>query len=100
MLKSVIKYFVILVLAELVLFIGLAATTMTDDKVPAIANYFYWPLKYLLGFPLVLLNRDYPYFLDRGGNMMAVISLGLLNNLLLAGLLVGMYNICKRLLKV
>jgi hypothetical protein len=100
MLRTIIKCFAILVGIELLLFIGLIATTMTDAKVPAIAGYFYWPLKYPFGFPLVLVNQDYPYFLDRGGTIIEVIFLGTLNNLILACILVGMLNACKRLLKI
>ena len=98
MLRSIIKCFAILFVVELLLFIGLIATVMTDGKVPAIASYFYWPLKYPLSFPLSLLDRNYPYFLDGGGKMMAVICLSTLNNLMLASILVGIYNASRRIL--
>ena len=100
MLRTIFRFYAILFGIEFLFFIGLIATAMTDEKAPAIASYFYWPLKYPFGFPLVLINRDYPYFLDGGGTTIEVIFLGTLNNLLLAFILTGMFNACKRALKI
>jgi hypothetical protein len=97
MLKAIVKCFGILVAIELLLFIGFIATVMTDEKPPAISELFYWPLKYIFSFPLVLINHDFPFFLEGGDSIMAVIFLGTLNNLILAFILVSIRNIYKKL---
>jgi hypothetical protein len=98
MLRTIIKCFAILSGVELLLFLGLIATSMSDDKPAAIADYFYWVLKYPLGFPLVLLNGEYPYFLDHGGKAIEAILLGALNDIILASILGVTFRACKRLL--
>jgi hypothetical protein len=97
MIRSILKCFGVLLLIELILFICLAFTSMGDDKPAAIGRYFYWTLKYIFGFPLVLINDDYPYFLDHSSPTGAVICLGLLNDLILAAVLVGLVALGKRL---
>jgi hypothetical protein len=96
MLRTILRCIAILFGIEILLFIGLITAVMTDAKVPAIAGYFYWPLKYLFGFPLVFVNQEYPYFLDGGSTTLEVIFLSTINNLILACILVGMFNACKR----
>jgi hypothetical protein len=100
MLRAIFKCFGFLLGIEFLLFIGLIFTVMTDEKPPAISELFYWPLKYIFGFPLVLINHNYPYFLDGGGTTIEVIFLGMLNNLILACILQGIFNILKPLLKI
>lgn len=38
---------------------------MTDEPVGFIGSTSYKFLKYILGFPLVLIDNDYPFFLDK-----------------------------------
>jgi hypothetical protein len=94
MLRAIIKCFGLLVAIELVLFIGWIATIMTDEKPPAIAGLFYWPLRYIFSFPLVFINHDYPFFVD---TMIEFILLVTLNNLILAWAVAAIRNIYKRI---
>jgi hypothetical protein len=96
--RAIYKCFFILLGVEFLLFVGLIATAMTDSKPPAIAGWFYWPLRYIFSFPLVLINDNYPYFLDRGGTTMQFVFLGLLNNVILACMLIGIFAIWKKLI--
>jgi hypothetical protein len=97
--KKWMRWFVIIFVIELFLFIGLIATTMTDDRPPAIAGLFYWPLKYIFSFPLILINYRFPFFLEGGGTMIEVAFLSTLNDLILAGMVLGICETFKRLLK-
>ena len=36
---------------------------MTDEKPVLIARFFYVILKYVFGFPVSLINNEYPFFL-------------------------------------
>ena len=85
MIKRIIIYVSILLGIELALFAALVFTSMTDARPPAIAAHLGWTLKYLFGFPLVLLNDNYPYFLDRADTpLIFVFTLVVFNDLLLA----------------
>jgi|SRR5450432_207446 hypothetical protein len=97
MVKLISKCVGILLVIEIILFISMVATSMTDEKPPAIGHYFYWTLKYIFGFPLVYLNKDYPYFLDSRKMPFGAIFLIIINNLILALILIGFTRIYKRL---
>ena len=84
MLKETGKIVGILILLELVLFLAMIITGMTDEKPPAIGEVFYWALKYIFGFPLVLLNEDYPFFLDRKNMPGIAIILIITNNIIIS----------------
>ena len=94
MLRAIIKRFGLLAAIELLLLIGWMATVMTDEKPPAIAGLFYWPLRYIFSFPIVFINHDYPFFVD---TMTEFIFLVTLNNLILAWAMVAIRNIYKRI---
>lgn len=49
---------------ELVLFILMIFFSMTDESIGFFGRLFGWIFKYVIGFPLVLFNGDYPFFLD------------------------------------
>jgi hypothetical protein len=69
------------------MFIGMVTTAMTDEKPPIISRVFYWTLKYLLGFPMVLFNNQYPFFLDSSRMPTMAIFLVIFNNIILAFLI-------------
>jgi hypothetical protein len=96
MVKYVIKTVGILIGIEVLLFLGMMITSMTDQKPPGISKNFYLILKYVFGFPLVLINKDYPFFLENKNMPTLAIVLIIVNNLLFAFLI---YWIFKRLLK-
>jgi hypothetical protein len=77
---------------EAILFIGVILTSMTDEKPPAISRYFYIILKYVFGFPLVMINSAFPFFLDSHEFRLSAIFMTILNNLILA---FGIYQILQ-----
>lgn len=95
--RTFIKWISLLFVIEFILFVAMIATSMTDEKPPAIGHIFYWVLKYIFGFPLVYLNKDYPYFLDSQHMPVGAIFLIILNNLILVLGLIGITTIYKRL---
>lgn len=84
MIKSIGKIIGILFAVDLILFLGMVLTAMTDEKPPAISGAFYWTLKYIFGFPLVILNKEYPFFLDNNHMPIIAIFLIILNDIILA----------------
>ena len=72
---------------------------MTDEKPPEMVHYIYGTLKYVFGFPLVLLNRDFPFFLDSRESIIVVILFTILNTLILSYLIIGLLNIFGRMLQ-
>ena len=90
--KKVAKIFGILLAVEALLFVAMIMTAMTDDKPPAMGEYFYWTLKWILGFPLVLINSQFPFFLDSHEFRISAIFMTILNNLILA---FGIYQVMK-----
>lgn len=89
MVKSVIKIVGVLAITELILFVAMIVTSMTDEKPPAIARIFYWTLKYILGFPLFLINGEYPFFLDSKHMPIYSLILIIINNIILAFIIIG-----------
>jgi hypothetical protein len=84
MLKKIFKIFGILMALEAILFVAVVVTSMTDEKPSAAGIYFYWTLKYILGFPLVLINSQFPFFLESHEFRISAIFMTTLNNLILA----------------
>ena len=93
--KYILKVIGILIGIEIILFLGMIVTSMTDEKPPFISRAFYWALKYVFGFPLVLINENYPFFLDSKEIPSIAIVLIIINNLILAFIVFGIF---KRLL--
>jgi len=84
MIKKGIKIFGILILTELLFFVSMILVNMTDEKPPAIGRIFYYALKYFFGFPLWLINGNYPFFLDSPQMPLEGIILIFINNSILA----------------
>lgn len=61
---------------------------MTDERIGFIGKSLGLIVKYVLGFPLVLINQEYPFFLDRGNPPNYFILLVFLNLLIQTGAVV------------
>jgi len=96
MIKEIGKTVGILIAIEIVLFFAMIITSMTDEKPPIIAGVFYWILKYILGFPLVLINKDYPFFLDHKNMPGVAIPLIIANNIILAFIILRIKKLFKQ----
>jgi hypothetical protein len=92
MYRTVRRIIIALLLIEAVLFVAMILTSMTDSKPLIIDQYFYWALKYVFGFPLVLIDPDYPFFLNSQTFPVTAIFMVILNNLILA---IGIYGISQ-----
>jgi len=91
--KRILQIVGILFAFEGVLFIAVVLTSMTDDNPPEIGRYFYWTLKYVFGFPLVLFNSDFPFFLSNNKFPITAIFMIPLNNLIVALCIYGLLRI-------
>ncbi|OQP44255.1 hypothetical protein A4H97_33420 [Niastella yeongjuensis] len=97
MLKRILKYISLLLGFEFALFIALIITSMTDERPPEIAAYIGWTLKYIFGFPLVLVNNNYPYFLDRGDTpIVFIFFLTILNDFILTLGIIGIKTLFRK----
>ncbi|HZY39245.1 MAG TPA: hypothetical protein VFE53_21460 [Mucilaginibacter sp.] len=97
MLKSLTRIFFILLGADVVLFICTVVTTLGDEKPPAISRAFYWLLNYVMGFPLALINSDYPFFLQSNHFPPAALVFIAVNNAILALLIWWIIKLLKKL---
>jgi hypothetical protein len=62
--KTLIKIFFIIVIVELCLFFIMLGFIMTDESINSTGRFVYSLFKYCGGFPLVLINNEYPFFLE------------------------------------
>jgi hypothetical protein len=92
MLSNVGKIFLVLFVVDVLFFVGMIVTSMTDEPPPSISKFFYWTLKYILGFPLVIIKGEYPFFLDSKHMPVIAFFLIALNNLILS---MGIWKIRK-----
>lgn len=74
-----IKIFFIIVIIEILLFILMIFFIMTDESIGIIGKLLVKFVKYVLGFPLILFNNDYPFFMDRNTPPNYMILLIILN---------------------
>ena len=101
--KSMVKKFIVimggLIILELVCFVGMFMCVMSDEPPPKtavmIGRFFYGTLKYIFGFPLVLINSNYPFYLDSSSPWM--IFLALINNSILSLLIITLLGGLKKL---
>ena len=61
--RIIISFFVIL-LIDFFMIILFIALHMTDEPLPMVVNLQFGILKYICGFPLVIINTEYPFFLS------------------------------------
>lgn len=59
-----IKTILLLAGIESVLFVTMIFFLMTDESIGVIGKSLSFIVKYIMGFPLVLINNNYPFFLD------------------------------------
>lgn len=101
MLKQICKISLLLCAMDAGVFLVMVITSMTDDKISALTHSAYWVLKYVLGFPMVLVKSDFPFFLDSIHlpihPILIILSI-LLNNLILSGPIVLLLRL-KQLFK-
>lgn len=62
--KLYIKIFVYIVIINFILFILLIFFSMSDEGGNLVATLCYKILRYICSFPLIMFNRDWPYYLD------------------------------------
>ena len=79
--------FLILIAVQVVLFVLIIFLAMTDARPVPFLRHFYWLFQNVLGFPLVLVNERFPYFLDAPKAPLFLFPLILLNTFLQAGLI-------------
>ena len=84
MIKSIGKILGVLLILDFIIFLGMITTAMTDEKPSAVGKVFYWILKYILGFPLVIINNRYPFYLEATHIPAISVALIILNNFILA----------------
>jgi len=61
-LKRIAVFVGLLSLFDVILFIALLLFVATDEKVSEIGRVLFFILKYIFGFPLVLINSKFPFF--------------------------------------
>ncbi len=96
MLKSLTRIFFILLGVDVILFFCTLATAMTAGHPPPISHTFYWLLNYVAGFPLALINSDYPFFLQSNHFPPAALLLTAVNNAILALLIWWIIKVINR----
>jgi len=92
MYRTVRRIIIALLFIEAILFVAMVLASMNDSRPPIIVQYFYWTLKYVFGFPLVLIDPDYPFFLNTHAFPVTAVFMVILNNLILA---LGIYGISQ-----
>ncbi len=86
----------ILIGIEVFVFVLMIIFLMSDEPTNPIGRFLYLSLKYVLGFPLVLINEEYPFFLSSKNMPGQMIPLVLFNNLIQAVLIFGVRNMFKK----
>ena len=94
--KSLVKIVLLLSVIEIFLFLLLIFTSMTDEKPVLIARFFYVILKYVFGFPVSLINNEYPFFFDSIKMPTYGFLLIILNNLLIPVIILAVSRISRK----
>lgn len=85
----------ILVVVELLLFFAMIYFSMTDEKVKPIAGQIEYLLKYVFGFPMVIINQKLPFFLESKNFTIWAIICPLLNNIILSTIVLSVSRFIK-----
>lgn len=80
---------------ELVLFVLMIFFSMTDESLGFFGRLFGWIFKYVIGFPLVLFNKDFPFFLESTNPPNYMILMVILNLLIQITLIVFIRKLLK-----
>lgn len=84
MVRFILKFVGLMFSVQVILFVLMMSTAMSDESAPTISRGFYFLLKYILGLPLVLINTNYPFFLDSDKMPIIIFPFVAINNLLVA----------------
>ncbi len=90
-----IKTALILIGVEGLLFIIMIMFVMTDESVGIAEKSLGVIVKYILGFPLILLDKEYPFFLNHSKPPNYMIPLILTNILIQTGVIILIKRIIK-----
>ena len=88
------------VITILTVFITMGLAMSGKNMQPHTGNMAYF-LKNILGFPLVLINKDYPFYLDcmKDCSFIKIICLSFLNIAILSLLLTGLVYLIRKINK-
>ena len=86
----VVKWMFVVIGIEFLLFLLMIFFVMTDESISTACDWIHNLFKYVAGFPLVLINEDYPFFLEYNKMPISMIPLTLLNVLIQVSMLLGL----------
>jgi hypothetical protein len=81
----------------ILVFLVMVLSIMTDEKTPAFGSLMYKVFKNVCGFPLVLMNSNFPFFLESKVFMWSTIPLTILNAFIQVWLLTRLRHLFKPL---
>lgn len=91
-----IKTFFVITGIEIIFFILMIFFVMTDEPIGVIGKSLGVFVKYVLGFPLVLLNSEYPFFINSSKPPNYMILLIILNLIIQTGIVLFIKNLMKK----
>ena len=91
-----IKTFFVITGIEIVFFILMIFFVMTDESIGLTGKSLGIFVKYILGFPLVLLNSEYPFFINSSKPPNYMIPLIILNLIIQTGIVLFIKNLMKK----
>lgn len=91
-----IKTFFVITGIEIIFFILMIFFVMTDLPIGVIGKSLGVFVKYVLGFPLVLLNSEYPFFINSSKPPNYMILLIILNLIIQTGIILFIKNLMKK----
>jgi len=91
-----IKIFFAIAAIEFLFFIMMIFFVMTDQPIGTVGSSLGVVIKYVLGFPLVLINDEYPFFINTNKPSFYMMQLVILNLFIQTGLIC----LFERMLKI
>lgn len=92
-----IKIFFAIAVAESIFFILMISFVMSDESIGLIGKSLVIVVQYILGFLLVLLNTEYPFFINRNKIPNDMILLVVLNLIIQTGIVFFIKYLIKRM---
>ena len=92
----IIKTLFLLIGIQLLVFVVMIVFVMSDEPANPIGSSLHYILKYILGFPLVIINDSYPFFLNSQEMPKMMIPLILINDLIQVGIILGIINLFRK----
>lgn len=90
------KLVLLLIAVELSVFSLMILFVMSDESTSDLGKSLYFMLKYIMGFPLVLINKELPFFLESKQAPLLMIPLVLVNNLIQAIIILSIHSLVLR----